>query len=79
MMRNTVNIRLADLIKDPPRVHSLGGDSEAVSALRLADNELEYLWTHVRPGMKTLETGAGLSTVIFALRGAEHTWRDHHR
>lgn len=67
-----MNIQLDELINDPPRVHSWGGDAEAVAALRLANHELRFLWEHVRPGMKTLETGAGLSTVVFALRGARH-------
>jgi hypothetical protein len=34
--------------------------------LRIIDREL-------RPGMRTLETGEGLSTVVFALHGADHT------
>jgi hypothetical protein len=39
-----------------------------------------YLFDVVKPGMRTLETGAGASTLIFALGGAEHTaiapWSD---
>jgi len=31
-----------------------------------------YLLDHVKPGMKTLETGAGISTLVFAMRNAEH-------
>ncbi len=34
---------------------------------------LQWLETTVSPEMRTLETGAGLSTVIFAARGASHT------
>jgi predicted O-methyltransferase YrrM len=39
-----------------------------------------YLLDAVKPNMRTLETGAGISTLIFALGGAEHTavapWSD---
>jgi len=31
-----------------------------------------YLLDKVKPGMKTLETGAGISTLVFAIRNAEH-------
>lgn len=34
---------------------------------------LEWLEGRVAPGMRTLETGAGLSTVVFAASGARHT------
>ena len=33
---------------------------------------LEWLEFNVRPGMRTLETGAGLSTIVFAASGATH-------
>jgi hypothetical protein len=40
----------------------------------------QYLLDVVKPNMRTLETGAGTSTLIFALGGAEHTaiapWSD---
>src|ERR1700759_3565009 len=32
-----------------------------------------YLLDFVTPDMKTLETGAGISTLIFAMGGSEHT------
>jgi hypothetical protein len=34
---------------------------------------LEWLHAHLRPGARTLETGAGMSTVCFAVAGARHT------
>jgi hypothetical protein len=38
----------------------------------LAWAALAYIERKVRPGMATLETGAGASTIVFAARGAEH-------
>src|SRR5215831_3071645 len=33
---------------------------------------LRFIAAHVKPGMSTLETGAGQTTVAFALAGAHH-------
>ena len=40
---------------------------------QLSDVVLQFLWDNARPGMKTIETGAGVSTLVFALRGCRHT------
>ena len=60
-----------DLIANPPKLHVCRG--ELVSCWKLADEELLFLDRHFTAGMKTIETGAGLSTVLFALKGAKHT------
>jgi predicted O-methyltransferase YrrM len=62
---------VAQLIADPPKLHSAGG--ALTSRWKLQDADLRYLDQILRPGMRTLETGAGISTVVFALKGAEHT------
>ena len=64
-------VTVADLVSDPPRLHEIQGELSARWNLQAAD--LMYLDEVIRPVMRTLETGAGLSTVVFALKGAKHT------
>jgi hypothetical protein len=52
----------------PPLVHSAGS-----TYWGLAWPALRWLEAHVEPGMTTLETGSGASTIVFASRGARHT------
>lgn len=54
------------LKRTPPSLH---GESEFWG---LAWEALAWLERNVAPGMTTLETGAGASTMIFAARGATH-------
>jgi predicted O-methyltransferase YrrM len=55
-----------DLRAAPPTLH---GQAEFWG---LAWEALEFIERYVRPGMATLETGAGASTIVFAAGGAEH-------
>jgi predicted O-methyltransferase YrrM len=55
-----------ELRSAPPGLH---GRSEFWG---LAWEALAFLERTVRPGMATLETGAGASTIVFAAAGAEH-------
>ena len=57
----------ARLRAEPPGLHG-GGDEY----WGLAWPALEWLEREVRPGMATLETGAGASTIVFAAAGAVH-------
>jgi hypothetical protein len=61
-------VTLADDLRAlPPGIHGGGDEFRG-----LAWPALDWLEREVRPGMKTLETGAGASTLAFALGGAEH-------
>lgn len=59
------------LLAAPPKLHE-----EAPGRLTtwaLGDEVLRFLADRVEPGGRTLETGAGVSTILFALLGARHT------
>ena len=57
----------AELRAHPPGLHGAGDEYWG-----LAWPALEWLEHEVRPGMTTLETGSGASTLVFAAAGAEH-------
>ena len=56
-----------DLRSSPPGLHGVGDEYWG-----LAWAALEWLEDNVSPGMATLETGSGSSTLVFAARRAEH-------
>jgi precorrin-6B methylase 2 len=56
-----------ELRSQPPGLHGEGSEFWG-----LAWPALEWLEREVQPGMRTLETGAGSSTLAFAAGGAEH-------
>jgi hypothetical protein len=60
---------IADLDRDPPPVHA--GAPTGVWAA--AHDCLEFIGARVHPGTRSLETGCGASTIVFAAAGARHT------
>jgi hypothetical protein len=58
------------LFTERPNFH---GRTSVLQNWRLADEVLDWLDVNVRHGQRTLETGCGYSTIIFALKGARHT------
>jgi hypothetical protein len=62
---------LKALLADPPKLHEING--QLSSLWRIDDTTCLALAERLKRGMKTLETGAGLSTIIFAANGCEHT------
>jgi predicted O-methyltransferase YrrM len=61
-----------ELLAEPPLVHEWMS-SDGLMTHGLLPEALEFIEDTVRPGQRTLETGSGLSTITFALAGAEHT------
>ena len=61
---------LEQVIADPPVVHP---EAPNGSAWRTSRRCYEFLAQEVGPDSRTLETGAGLSTVLFSAWGCRHT------
>ena len=61
---------LRAILDDQPRFH-VDGNGEPRS-WQASDKVLHFIDEHVEPGANTLETGEGVSTVLFALRGCNH-------
>jgi hypothetical protein len=63
---------LQRLLADPPKLH-LHPSGVLIADWRLDNTTVSELERRLQPGMRTLETGAGFSTIFFALSGCKHT------
>jgi hypothetical protein len=63
---------LQSLVADPPKLH-VGLTGELISHWRPDRKTIIELDRRLKPGMKTLETGAGFTTIMFAIYGCRHT------
>ena len=61
---------LRRLLESPPRLH---GEEGSRVSFGIQPTFLQYLVDAVNPRSTTLETGAGLSTICFAIAGSSHT------
>jgi hypothetical protein len=62
---------LKAILSEPPKLHKYG--DQLISDWRIDDTTCLELNSRLKPGINTLETGAGLSTIIFAASGCRHT------
>ena len=63
-------MNLKELLNNPPALHESGGRPITYT---LSDEALSFIDDHINSASKTLETGAGISTVLFAMKGTQHT------
>ena len=64
-------MNLEGLLSKPPRLH--GRDGATTDGWRLDDAAFLFLDSRVKSGMRTIETGAGVRTIAFALKRSRHT------
>jgi len=71
------------LLTAPPMLHRDWSTRDGLTSYGIQSSFLELLADSVAPGSLTLETGSGLSTIAFAIVGAEHLaispFADEHR
>jgi cyclopropane fatty-acyl-phospholipid synthase-like methyltransferase len=70
-VRESQKFDLQTIISDPPKLHEENG--QLISDWRIDNTTCFQLNGRLKPGLRTLETGAGLSTIIFAANGCQHT------
>jgi hypothetical protein len=63
--------RLEKLIEDNPQFHLFEG--ALTSSWAVQPDSLRFLHSLLTPGMSTLETGCGQTTVVFSIAGTKHT------
>jgi hypothetical protein len=63
-------MNLNEILEHPPKPHRTA-EGEYVS-MKLAEDVVRFIHDHIDESSFTLETGCGLSTVLFALSGAHH-------
>lgn len=61
---------LDELLAAAPRMHVDGAGTP--HSWQLSDDALRFLDAHVHPGSRTLEVGAGVSTILFAIKRTRH-------
>jgi hypothetical protein len=73
-MRDSVPAFIDRLLADPPAVHAMGPGDDPRLGVWATDRECYlFIAEYACPGLRTLETGAGLSTIVFAATGVQHT------
>ncbi len=64
-------IKIQELLKNPPLIHE--EDSGKLTSWQLSDQVLDYINENINENSVTLETGAGISTILFAIKSSHHT------
>jgi SAM-dependent methyltransferase len=62
----------ATLLADPPAIHEMGPAESALGVWSTDRSCYEFIASNCERDAQTIETGLGISTVLFALRGANH-------
>jgi predicted O-methyltransferase YrrM len=63
---------LDQLLSDAPAIHGPSDGSDLITH-GLLEEALRFVDRTIASGDRTLETGSGYSTILFALKGAQHT------
>lgn len=63
--------KLQDLLENPPMIHE--ESSGQLTSWQLSDDVLDFIDKNVNADSVTLETGTGISTILFAIKSSHHT------